>query len=323
MPFMNRTFLPFIIMIAVAMSGCAGKTAKSDKGPEQQGPVIEDPTVTTEIIDGSQQEEQKWSADIRLCLVLGPGMARGLAHVGILDVLEEAKLPIHCIVGVEMGALVGTLYSMNRNLNKVQWQVFKIKKDVYLDYPIFSALRSSSVKTGKLRSILKEYLGFTRLNDYQIPISIGVSEHPSGTPTVLESSPGVDSILASIAVPEVFEAQKVENQGLFVSGTSSTPYPVRAAFERGATHVIVVDLLSDSFSMNGLNKRDQSIWKQMAVAKNIGRYQLQDANFVLRPNLGAYRFTDFNRRVEIIEAGKAAAKTLLPELRRTLSEAAL
>ena len=161
------------------------------------------------------------------------------------------------------------------------------------------------------------------MNDYQIPISVGVSEHPSGTPRVLESSPGVDSILASIAVPEVFDAQKVDNDGAYVSGTSSTPYPVRAAFERGATHVIVVDLLADPFSTRGLGKRDQLIWKQMAVAKNIGRYQLQDANFVLRPKLRAYRFTDFNRRVEIIEAGKEAARSLLPELRRVLSETAL
>ncbi len=326
----NKIFASIIIAIvsitsSLGLSACASKRAKPGKPGKGPFPAIEDPVVNIEEIEfdeGASDDEdasKEWSDDLRLCLVLGPGMARGMAHVGVLEIIEKEKLPIHCIIGVEVGALVGVLYSMNRNLNKVQWQVFKIKKNVYLDYPLFSAIRSSKARTKKLRSVLKEYLGYTHLDDYQIPVAIGVTSLPGGSPEVLQNGPGVDTILASIALPEVFESQKIENTGEFLSGIASTPYPVRKAFELGATHVLVVDLLSDSFSSKGLEERDAAIWKQFLLAKNIGRYQLQNASYVLRPKLKNFRFTDFNRRVEIIEQGKLAMQELINRMRDDLS----
>lgn len=320
---MNKNFLVFILAFTFVLSACSSKRVKPSDIEEESSPVIESPTVTSEVIGGEGESTKEWAEDLRLCIVFGPGMARGFAHVGILEIIEKEKLPIHCIVGVEMGALVGVLYSMNRNLNKVQWQMFKIKKDVYLDYPLFSAIRSSKARTNKLRSVLKEYIGYTRLNDYQIPIAVGVTSQPAGSPEVLRSSPAVDTVLASIALPEVFERQNIENSGEFLSGIASTPYPVREAYELGATHVMVVDLLADAFSTKGLSDRDSAIWKQFLVAKNIGRYQLQSANYILQPDLRNFRFNDFEKRVEIIEQGKTAMQNLISRMREELSQGAL
>ncbi len=321
MRFQNRiTFLLLCSISLLAFSGCNKKSVKAEEQTPAGAPIIESPTVDSENIDDQEVEEKRWAEDLRLCLVLGPGMARGLAHVGVIDIIEKAKLPIHCIVGVEMGALVGVLYSMNRNLNKVQWQIFKLKSKVYLDYPLFSAIRSSKVQTKKINSVLKEYLGFTRLGDYDLKVAVGVTAQSTGTPEVMEDAGSVEAVVASIALPEVFDAQTISGRGKYFSGNSSNPYPVREAYDLGATHVLVVDLLSDSFSMNGLSKRDSEIWKQFAVAKNIGRYQLQSANYILRPNLRNFKFTNFDRRVEIIEQGKSSMREMMERLREDLSE---
>lgn len=316
----QNNFILILGLLSLFMASCAAQKPKSQPTVEVPGaPIIESPEVQTEEIVSPVEQTLEWSDDAKLCVVFGPGMARGLAHVGVLEILEENNVPIHCLIGVEMGSVVSVLYSLNKNLNKLQWQVFKLKEDIYLDYPIFSGIRSSLIKPTKFESLLKEYLGFTRLSDYALPVGVGVTEVATQTPKLLQRTPSVESVLASVVLPDIFENQVIEGEGEFVTGMTTSPYPVQGAYEMGATHVLVVDLLSDSFSANGLSKREVAIVKQFLVAKSIGRFQIQNANYIIRPKLNSYKFTDFDRRVEIIEAGKAAMQEIIPQLKQDLS----
>src|SRR3989338_3861514 len=90
------------------------------------------------------------------CLILGPGMAKGLAHAGVIKAFARSGIIVDCVIGVEIGALVGAYYALDGNINNVMWQLFKVKREQYLDFPFFS-LKEKLAQGKKLHNLLSEY----------------------------------------------------------------------------------------------------------------------------------------------------------------------
>ena len=231
----------------------------------------------------------QWDSDARICLVLGPGMARGFAHVGVLEAFVEKKVPLHCIIGVGMGAMVGGLFANSGDINALQWQLFKLKKSIYLDASLFS--KNASGK--KIHKFLRSYLGFKRQRDLKIKFIIPAMDPEYGRFITLDDEEVADAVSVAIALPGIFEPWKInENKELF-SGALFRPLPIDVAKKNGASHVVVVDLLNDDFRLNFINKDRKKIAKQFFIAKNISKYQKRGATFLITPELSNYSFVGF------------------------------
>lgn len=321
-------------MLALALSACASSAKpKRPVAPtgEQSGPTVTDEEVgSSEIAINTESPLANQGTNVttgtvvptagesKICLVLGPGMARGFAHAGVIEAFHDAQIKIHCIVGVEMGAIVGALYSDSQNANTLQWQLFKLKKDVYLDVPMFS-LKNRTAAGDKLAKILSDSLVGRRVRDLRLPFTPIATEESSGNPYAFGNEPAAEAVMASAAISGVFRSRMVAGKGPFVSGMSSSPYGIREARELGGTHFVVVDLLGDAFTGNQGDGFDAEIAKQFLVAKNLGRFQKTDATLVVSPDLHNYGFTDFDRRAEIISIGKRSGIEAAQRLKAILA----
>ena len=258
-----------------------------------------------------------WHDDAKICLILGPGMARGFAHAGVIEVLVQLDFPLHCIIGTEMGALVGGLYALNPDINTLHWELFKVKNSNYLDYPVFS-LKEKTISGKKLHKFLRSSMGNSFLSDAKVLLAVSVTNVNTGLPQILQEALAANAISASIALSGVFTPWSLRDKSRYSSGASSSPLPVKIAYDLGATHTIVVDLLTDNFIASNSNQR--AITREFSFARNISELQKKEANFVIAPQLSGYKFTDFHKRVAIIEEGKKSTLLMIEKMRMVIEE---
>lgn len=315
--------------MALLGSGCASQKTgvKGADSMEERAPIIHDGVVERSdlnVPDAPSEEAAPpvaaWNPEAKICLVLGPGMARGFAHAGVIEAAIESGLKPHCIVGTEMGALVGSLYALNTNTNTLQWQLFKLKKEIYLDFPLFS-LKEKLASGEKLYRFLQENFGNRRIGELKVPVAISVTDASSGEGSVLRDEVVAEAIAASLALPGVFKNKEIGSRALY-SGSAATPLPVKEAVALGATHVIVVDLLSDNFAVPSSGGAAAEIAKQFVVARNLAKFQKAETPYVIAPNLHNFSFTDFDKRVEIVSVAKRAAAEALARIRSAMHAAA-
>lgn len=313
----------FSVLAILLAPGCGGAKVKPS-APAQESPaapIIVEEKIGSEDIAAAdpgtgiaesrpQAQTPPLDPEQRVCLVLGPGMARGLAHVGVIEALVEAKIKIHCVVGVEMGAIVGALYADTLNANTLQWQLFKFKRDIYLDTPLLS-LRERLATGDRIHKVLSEVFANRRIRDLRIPFAAMGTAAESGDPYAFTQELVADAVTASTALALVFRPRNVEGRGLFVSGASSSPLPIAEAKRLGGTMVIAVDLLTDGFSAGNFSGTEREVARQFVIARNLQKFQRAEAALVISPDLRQYSFADFDRRVEIISIGKRAAAQAL------------
>jgi len=157
-------------------------------------------------------------AKAKVSLVLGGGGARGLAHIGVLKVLEKNHLPISFIVGTSMGALVGGVYAAGTGIElmeklalSVDWKF--VTKMLAPSLPI-----SGFVDGERIRSYLREFLGNPYIEQLRTPFSSVATDLTTGDEVIHDSGPLVDAIMASIAIPGIFKPVVYQNRYLVDGG---------------------------------------------------------------------------------------------------------
>lgn len=274
-------------------------------------------------------------------LALGGGAARGCAHVGILRALEEAEIPISCIAGTSIGALVGAVYGAGglENLAEVFLNLDPLHLLSYLDvtFP-----RSGLVDGWKITEVLRKILDSRTFSDLAVPFSAVATDLTRGEAVVLSSGDVTDAVRASIAVPGIF-TPFVDGEAVLVDGGLVDPVPVDAVRSMGAQFVIAVDLnhyVVESKTEERLEKRaDPSMGARLVreikslmdegsasqfKAPNILDVMMTSINIMessitenrlitdppdllLTPRLGGIRFLDFHKAQEAMDAGYRSA----------------
>ncbi len=293
----------------------------------------------------------------KIGLVLGGGGARGSAHVGVLKVLEEMRIPVDYIAGNSMGAIVGGLYAsgmspdqIGRELQTIDWddtfnddpprseRSFRRKQDDnnYLVKP------RVGVSDGEIKTPLayihgqKFDLQLSRLtlravniHDFDklpIPFRAVASDIETGKAVVLQSGSLARAIRASMAVPGAFDPVEIDGK-LLVDGLVANNVPVDVARAMGAEVLIVVDVGS------GLYKREQIKGALDVVAQltnilsernvELQLATLKSSDILIRPQLGDLGSGDFDRAAEGIASGEQAARVQLSTLQHlSLDQAA-
>jgi NTE family protein len=252
----------------------------------------------------------------RIGLALGGGAARGFAHVGVIQVLEEAGVRPDLVVGTSAGSLVAALYASGRNGQQLQQVAETMEEAAFADWtlPIFNR---GMLRGEALARYVNAHVGSKLIEQMPLPLGIVATDLNSGAGVLFQRGDTGTAVRASSAVPALFLPVKIGNQE-FVDGGLVSPTPVRYVRRMGAELVIAVDI-SSAPEGNPAGDQIQILLQTFAImGKSINSYELRDADVVVRPALVGVGSADFTARRRAIEAGRAAMQALLPQLKSAI-----
>ena len=248
-------------------------------------------------------------------LALGGGFARGIAHLGVLSVLEEEKIPIHCLAGVSAGAMVAAAYASGASIAEIEVMARSMR---FRDVARWTVNRLGLVTSERMNSFLKRLLKVYTFEQMRIPMAVVATDLESGDPRLFRGRGDVIlPIRASCSYPGLFLPIRWGDRHL-VDGAISMDVPARAAREMGATHVVSVSLEAGGVGFDPQNmlnvvnrciqilqERTQADWRSVS-------------SVVIEPEVAGFGWDGFDGAGQMMEAGRQAARLALPQIRSLL-----
>ena len=251
----------------------------------------------------------------RIGLALGGGAARGFAHIGVIQVLEESGLRPDLVVGTSAGSLVAALYASGKSGAELGALADSMDESAVTDW----AFPGRGVIRGEaLARYVRDHTGGRSIEQMRMPLGIVATDLDSGEAILFQrGDPGV-AVRASSAVPAVFQPVRI---GLreYVDGGLVAPVPVRFARQMGAELVIAVDISAPPEGSATGDPMRMLLQTFAIMGRSINHYELHDADVVVRPRLAGVAGTDFSARKRSIQAGREAALAQLAGLRQRIA----
>ena len=252
----------------------------------------------------------------KLGLALGGGAARGFAHIGVIQVLEEAGLRPDFVAGTSAGSVVAALYASGKTGAQLQQIGESMEEAAITDWtlPVFN---SGLVRGDALAKYVNQQVGGRSIENMALPLGIVATDLYSGEMMVFQRGNTGMAVRASSAVPALFQAVKISGRS-YVDGGLVSPVPVRAARLMGAQVVLAIDITSPPDSSGSDNTITVLLQTASIMGKSINAFELKEADVVVRPDLRDVSSADFSSRKKAIEAGRRAMLEFLPQLRATM-----
>jgi NTE family protein len=251
-------------------------------------------------------------------LALGGGFARGFAHLGVLQVLEQNHIPISCIAGTSVGSILGAAYASGAPLARIKATCRTLR---FRDIARWRVSRLGFASNHRLGDLIEHVFEARQFEELQIPLAVVATDLNTGEPVSLTEGSLIDAIRASCAFPGLFEPVEIGTRSL-ADGALVAPVPTRAARDMGANFVLAVSV----GIQDGYRGKPTNIFQVVSRAVSAAqKHQLEVweryADIVLRPSVQSLAWDDFDRADEAIEAGAAAARSALPRIQKYLSRA--
>ena len=251
----------------------------------------------------------------RLGLALGGGAARGFAHIGVIQVLEEAGIKPDLVVGTSAGSLVAALYAAGRSGAELARVALAMDESAITDW---SFPGRGLIRGEALARYVREQTGGKTIEQLPLPLGIVATDLDSGLAMLFQRGDVGMAVRASSAVPAVFQPVKIGSRE-YVDGGLVSPVPVRFARQMGAELVIAVDISSPPDG-NATGDPFQMLLQTFAImGRSINQFELKDADIVVRPLLAGVSSADFTARKRAINAGRAAGLAALVGLRARIA----
>lgn len=252
----------------------------------------------------------------RIALVLGAGASKGFAHVGVLKILENHKVPIHMIVGTSVGSFVGSLYAYGYDAYSLQKIALSMEKG---DVGELAIPDNGFIKGDRLRDFINSKLKNAPLEKLKIPFYAVATDIRTGESVVFNSGNSGMAVQASCSIPGVFQPARFSGSS-YVDGGVLKPLAVDVAKAHGADVVIAVDISSGIDSVVPTSTIE-TIMKSVQIMYNkMSQIPISQANVVIRPNVSFVGSADFTRRNEAIMEGEKAAMAAMPQINELLSK---
>lgn len=255
---------------------------------------------------------------VRLALILGGGGAKGLAHVGVLEELEAANIPIDLVVGCSAGSIVGALYCDYPCAENLKEMLLRMNTNMLVDFDLWNA-KYGLCQGRSLRRFLYKHLHARTFEELQKPFFLVTTDLYSSELITLGGGPLVPAVEASCSIPFVFVPVFLHGRA-FVDGGIIDPVPLHTAQYFNPEVTVVVDLrglLPQTFPTNlfGVATRSAEItllWQSEAC--------LHGADVVIRPDLcGVGTFAD-DQNEQIYQAGRVAGRNAIPQIMECLAQ---
>jgi NTE family protein len=251
----------------------------------------------------------------RIGLALGGGAARGFAHIGVIQVLEENGIKIDYVTGTSAGSLVAALYASGKSGSALAAMADNMDESAFTDwaFPGRGLIRGEA-----LAKFVRENTGGRSIENMRVPLGIVATDLDNGQPILFQiGDPGV-AVRASSAVPAVFTPVRIGSRE-YVDGGLVSPVPVRFARQMGAELVIAVDI-SAIPDGNATGDPMRMLLQTFAImGRSINTFELREADVVMRPKLAGVSGADFSARKRSIQAGREVATTMLADLKARIA----
>ena len=282
-------------LLGVFLAGCA------QLAPQQPAPPIMQPPVAAKKLP-------------KIGLALGGGAARGFAHIGVIQVLEEAGIRVDLVVGTSAGSLVAALYASGQNGQSLQRVAQSMDEATFSDWrwPLFKpgVLRGEALA----RFVAAQVRG-QQIQDLPLPLGVVATDLQSGQGVLFQRGDVATAVRASSAVPAVFQPVSIGGRD-YVDGGLVSPVPVSQAQKMGAELVIAVDISNDPESQVTQDTLQVLLQTFTIMGKSINAFELRSADLVIRPQQKGLASASFASRQAAIQAGRQAMTAQLPQLRQ-------
>lgn len=285
-----------------------------------------------------------------IALALGGGGARGIAHIGVMKVLEERAIPVDMIVGTSIGAIGAALYGLEPNWRYVQERVFSFLRSkgfakygkgltdsalagtrtgpftrVKLFLKRSLALQAMLVKKSlisrkRLAEAIASIIPDKTFSDTVFPCAVVCLDIRTGEEVIIREGSLRQAVIASASLAGFFPP--VERDGrLLVDPSFVSSVPVHASRKLGAGAVIAVDIRSRVMPLKGTPSAAETVLRISALAcERANDAQVELADVVISPEVGSTYWSDFHNLEAHVERGVAAAEKALPKLQKMLAQ---
>lgn len=251
----------------------------------------------------------------RIGIALGGGFARGIAHIGVLKVLEEENIPITCMAGTSVGALIGALYCSGASAAEMASIGCRVR---FRDFARWTISRLGFASNQRMETFLNKVLKVKTFEELRIPLAVTATDYATGDGVVFRSGPLVDPVRASCAYPGMFLPVNIEGRFL-VDGMLAYPVPSQPLRECGCDHVLAVHLKGRWGTPAGPRHLFDVIGQCFSIAqdKSSGLWR-PAADLIVEPDVNGFKYDDFEHTAELIRAGETVMREALPLVRSWL-----
>ena len=291
--------------LRLAWAGLLGALAGCQTPPPAPAPAAAEP----------QAAPKPPSKPPRIGLALGGGAARGFAHIGVIQALEENGIRPDLVVGTSAGSLVAALYAAGKDGADLAVLADAMDETAITDwaYPGRGLIRGEA-----LARFVRQHTGGRSIEQMALPLGIVATDLDSGQAILFQRGDVGTAVRASSAVPAVFQPVRIGARE-YVDGGLVAPVPVRFARQMGAEFVIAVDI-SAAPEGNPTGDPMRMLLQTFAImGRSINNFELRDADLVLRPRLVGVGSADFAARKRSIQAGREVALAQLADLRARIA----
>jgi len=245
----------------------------------------------------------------KIGLALAGGFARGIAHIGVLRVFRDAGIPVDCVAGTSVGALIGSGFCAGASLESME----EIGKQTsFADFGRWTPSWLGLATNQRLEKYVARITSATTFAELQIPLAISTTDINAGITVYYSSGPILPPLRASCAYPGLFVPIQYDGRTL-VDGFLTSPVPIEGAMLLGADVVVAVylesggienprtavDVISRSFNI--IQGHSEIAWRQQA-------------DVVIEPEVKSFAWDDFSKTPELVAAGEAAALAAVPQI---------
>jgi NTE family protein len=248
-------------------------------------------------------------------VALGGGFARGIAHIGILKVLEQEGIPVRVVAGTSVGALIGAVYCSGVSISELEKVAVSVR---FTTFARWTLSRCGFASNDRMVTFLTRTLKCKTFEELRIPLGITATDFNSGEGMVFHSGSIIDPVRASCAYPGMFLPVEIRGR-YFVDGMLSHPVPSRPVREMGADKVLAVHLKGTWAKGGAPRNLFDVIGQSFAIAQDaMSSLWRGAADLVVEPDVAGFGYDDFKRAPDLIRVGEEAMRKALPEVRKWL-----
>ncbi len=287
----------------IVLSGCAtlAPVAAPPAGYPVAGPIRRIPRTGHPVV----------------VLALSGGVAHGFAHIGVLQVLDEAGIRPDGIVGTSAGSVVGALYAGGLRGAALIQAALDLRRNQVIE---FTFPDRGFINGQRLQDYVDRRLNDRPIQRLQLPFVAVATDLRTGRLVAFTRGDTGMAVRASSSVPGVFQPLLLGGHE-YVDGGLVSPVPVRVARAMGADIVIAVDVTRQPDAVRSLSDTTSVVTQSIVVMEHaLAKNELAGADVVIRPKLKGLPSTDFALRAEAIAAGEQAAQAALPKIRALIAE---
>ncbi len=301
------------------------------------------------MANSSIREGTAWRRGrLRAGLALGGGGARGIAHIGVLQVLTEEQISIDWVAGTSAGAIIGAMYAARPDPHWIE-QRFRefLASDVFAalgtermarrhsgsdelspftrrltDHVVvnLSLMRQFAISRDKVKAAISFLVPAQNFAELSIPLSICAADAQTGNAIVYESGNLIDAVTNSASIPGVLEADTVDGM-IVVDGGITLPLPV-APLQQHVDFVIASEISKRSFPpLNEISIFSLITRAEQITQRSLAQLQAEHADFVIAPDVMDLHWSQFEQFAPLLDNGLRDTRAAIPALRDALSEA--